>query len=673
MTTPTEPLRWGILSTGRIAATFTTGIAGSKLGRVVAVGSRTPAAATTFAATHGIPTAHGSYAALLADPAVEAVYIATPHPQHTEWTVKAAAAGKHILCEKPLGLNHAEAMVMAEAARAADVTLMEAYMYRCHPQTARVADLVRSGAIGPVRLIRATFSFKSAFNPASRLWANAAAGGGILDVGGYATSYARLIAGAATGRPFADPIKVTGAGHLHPETGVDVYAAATLEFPEGLIAQVAAGVGLNQENGVWIHGDHGTIYVPSPFLFATEPALVSFHLRRAGAEPELITVESDRGLYAYEADAFATAVRAGERDVPACPVADTLGNLATLDQWRTAIGLTYAAELPENFTHPHARRPLARAAGTTMPYAHVPGVAKPIARLVMGCDNQRTMPHAAAMWDDYFERGGNAFDTAFGYGGGLQEKLLGWWMKHRGVRDDVVVIGKGAHTPLCTPEWLSTQLLQSLERLQTDHVDLYFMHRDNLAVPVGEFVDVLHEHVEAGRIKVFGGSNWSLERFAAANRYAKRKGRHRFTALSNNLSLAVMQHPVWAGAISAGDQASRRWLKRTQVPVFSWSSQARGYFLGGQISPGGPDAEEIARCWDNPDNRERRTRAEQLATEKGVRAINIAAAYVLAQPFPTFALIGPRTISETISSLASLAVTLTPREVAWLALDCAKR
>ena len=127
----------------------------------------------------------------------------------------------------------------------------------------------------------------------------------------------------------------------------------------------------------------------------------------------------------------------------------------------------------------------------------------------MGVDNQQTLPHAAAMFDDFVERGGTTFDTAYIYGGGRGEKLLGQWITSRGNRDEVVVIGKGAHTPYCDPESITRQLNESLERLQTDHVDLYLMHRDNEEIPVGEFVDVLDEHFKAGRIKAYGGSNWS--------------------------------------------------------------------------------------------------------------------------------------------------------------------
>lgn len=668
MSSSASPLRWGILSTGRIAGVFAQGVAASQQGRVVAVGSRTQESADKFAAAHGIARAHGSYEALLADPEVEAVYVATPHPQHAEWVIKVAEAGKHILCEKPMGLNHAEAMVMVQAAREHGVVLMEAFMYRCHPQTAKIAELIRSGVLGTVGLVQAAFGFKTDFNPASRLWANDAGGGGILDVGCYAVSMARLVAGAASGKAFLDPVSVSGAGVLHPQSGADIYAAATLKFANNVIAQVSTGVGLNQDNVVRIYGTAGWLLVPSPWVINRDGGASKLLLHKPGSPaPEEIVVEG-APLYALEADAFAAAVRAGLRDVPQMSADDTLGNLATLDQWREAIGLVYESEKPAAFTHTIARRPLRVRASAPMKHAAVPGVALPVSRLVMGCDNQRTMPHAAAMWDDYFERGGNTFDTAWLYGGGLQERLLGQWMRNRGLRDQVVVIGKGGHTPHCTPEGITRQLHESLERLQTGRVDIYLMHRDNPGVPAGELVDMLNEHVRAGRIGIFGGSNWSIARVAAANRYAKRKGLQGFGALSNNFSLARMVDPVWGGCISASDEASRRWLKKNRLPHFAWSSQARGFFTDRAGRDKTADA-EMVRCWYADDNFARRERAMALAAKKGVSPIAIAAAYVLHQPFPSFALIGPRVIAETVGSLECLGVELSPKEVAWLNLE----
>ena len=668
MTPSAEPLRWGILSTGRIAGVFAQGLAASASGRLVAVGSRSPGPAEKFAAEHGGVRAHGSYEALLADPEVEAVYIATPHPQHAEWVVKAAEAGKHILCEKPMGLNHAEGMVMVQAAREHGVVLMEAFMYRCHPQTAKIAELIRTGALGTVGLVQAAFSFRSDYNATSRLWANDAGGGGILDVGCYTVSMARLVAGAASGLPFLDPVAVTGGGVLHPESGVDVYAAATLTFANNVVAQVSTGVGLSQDNVVRIYGSAGWLHVPSPWVVNRDGGASKLFLHRPGAAaPEEIVLEA-APLYALEADAFASAVRAGLSDVPQMSSDDTLGNLATLDKWRSAVGLVYNQEKPEAFTRTIARRPLRRRPSAPIAGMAVEGVKPPVARLVMGCDNQTTMPHAAAMWDDYWERGGNTFDTAWLYGGGTQERLLGQWLKNRGVRDQAVVIGKGGHTPHCTPEGIRRQLDESLRRLQLDRVDVYFMHRDNPDVPVGELVDALDELARAGRIGIFGGSNWTVARAAAANDYARRKGRQGFGALSNNFSLARMLDPVWPGCVASSDPESRAWLEKERMPLFAWSSQARGFFTdrAGRDKPG--DA-ELRRCWYSENNFTRRDRAVRLAALKGVSPVAIAAAYVLHQPFPTFALIGPRTIAETAGSLECARVSLTSDEVAWLDLQ----
>ena len=339
-----SPLRWGILGTGRIAGVFAQGVGASKNGRLVAVGSRTPDAARAFAVAHGIARVHGSYEALLADPEVEAVYVATPHPQHAEWVVKAAEAGKHVLCEKPLGLNHAEARVMVQAAREHRVLLMEGFMYRCHPQTAKIVELIRAGTLGAVGLVQATFSFKNDFNATSRLWANDAGGGGILDVGCYAVSMARLVAGAAAGKAFLDPVSVAGAGVLHPESGVDAYAAATLKFENNVIAQVSTGVGLTQENVVRIYGSAGWLLVPMPWVINPAGGVSKLILHKADvATPEEIEIEAGP-LYALEADAFADAVRSGLSDAPQMSTDDTLGNMATLDRWRAAIGLVYESE-----------------------------------------------------------------------------------------------------------------------------------------------------------------------------------------------------------------------------------------------------------------------------------------------------------------------------------------
>lgn len=667
-----DKVRWGLLATGAIAKAYARGLRQSQTGELVAVGSRTQAKAAEFAAAFNVPVAHGSYEALLADPNVQAVYVSTPHPQHAEWAIKAAKAGKHVLVEKPIGVNQYDSMAMQDAAAANGVFLMEAYMYRCHPQTAKLVELLRDKVIGDVRVIQATFSFNAGFNAEGRLWSNALAGGGILDVGGYTTSIVRLIAGAAMGQRFADPVSVSGAGSLHPQTGVDQWAVATLAFAGGIVATCATGVGVNQENVVRIFGSDGNILVPNPYVANREGAMPGkIVVNRKGEPSREIDIPSDITSFAYEADACGRAILAGKQqpEAPAMSWNDTLGNLRTQDQWRAAIGLAYDRERADKATTVTLTgEPLRKQSEAPMTYGRIAHLDKPVARLVMGVDNQVTWPHAAAVFDDYFQRGGNAFDTAHIYGQ-AKSTLLGQWIRARGVRDDVVVIAKGAHTPNCNPPALAAQLVEQLGWFGLDSADIYIMHRDNPAIPAGEFIDVLNEQVRAGRIKAFGGSNWSIARVEEANEYARRKGLQGFSLVSNNLSLAEMVKPVWAGCIHAHDKASRDWFTKTQLPLFPWSSQARGFFVPERARPDLLDERILVDSWYSADNFKRQARAVELAAKKKVEPINIALAWVLNQPFPTFPLIGPRQVSETRSSFAALSVRLTPDELKYLNLE----
>jgi predicted dehydrogenase len=339
-------LHWGILGTGAIARTFSEGLETSRTGRLVAVASRAQAKADAFVAANcsgRSVRSHGSYESLLADPNVHAVYISTPHPDHAQWAAKAAQAKKHVLCEKPLAVNHRQAAGIIDAARQNDVFLMEAFMYRCHPQTARVVELVRSKAIGDVKMIHAAFGFHAPFDPESRLYKNSLAGGGILDVGCYPVSMSRLIAGAATGKDFAEPIDVQGAGHLG-QTGVDEYATATMRFPGDILATVATAVRLELENTVRISGTHGHIVVPTPWVPAREGGVSEIHVHRTGREREVVKIETTQHLYAIEADVVANSIGRRQAPSPAMSWDDSLGNMKTLDAWRKALNFTYEFE-----------------------------------------------------------------------------------------------------------------------------------------------------------------------------------------------------------------------------------------------------------------------------------------------------------------------------------------
>ena len=180
-----------------------------------------------------------------------------------------------------------------------------------------------------------------------------------------------------------------------------------------------------------------------------------------------------------------------------------------------------------------------------MKYDTIKGLEKKISKLILGNDNQTEYDSAAELWDHWIKVGGNAFDNAHIYGGGLMEKLLGEWHIKRNNRESLVIIAKGAHTPNCNPQGVSDQLTESLERLKIDCADIYIMHRDNIDVPIDEFIDVLNKEKEKGRIKIFGGSNWTLSRFRDANNWANKNNKQPMSILNNNLSLSKMIQPLW--------------------------------------------------------------------------------------------------------------------------------
>jgi len=328
-------VRWGILSTGHIAQTFAKAVQECEGESLASVGSRSLGPAQDFARTFNIPSVHASYEALLADPTVEAVYIATPHPFHADWVVKAAQAGKHILCEKPMGMDLGEVQRMTAAAKEHEVLLMEAFMYRCHPQTHRLIELLKEGAIGRLRVIRASFSFDRDLGLQHRLFNKALGGGGILDLGCYPVSMARLMAGTAVGKPFAEPEKVLGLASLGPESGVDEWASAVLRFSGGILAELSCGIRVERESwSIMLYGTEGRLEVPSPWHCGFGPGETTLlRFSKGKQEPEVVTVRSEHSVYAYEVKTFSASVKAGKVMSPAMTPEDSLGNISVLDQW----------------------------------------------------------------------------------------------------------------------------------------------------------------------------------------------------------------------------------------------------------------------------------------------------------------------------------------------------
>lgn len=334
-----QHLQWGVIGTGAIASDFATALAASERCRIVSVTSF-PGLAQPFAAKFGVARATDSLDELLGDREVQAVYVATPHPQHERLALAAIAAGKHVLVEKPMSTSAAAAGRIIEAARQARVFLMEAYMYRCHPLVTELISRLRAGAIGEIRHVRADFGFRDPRNPKGRLFDPEQAGGGILDVGGYPVSFARLIAGIAVGKPSAEPTQLTALGQVGP-TGVDEFAQASLAFESGVTAEVACAIRYDFGCAATIFGEEGRIRIEDAWLPGGKRQGLesSFTIARDGAAPEVVHVDIPRAIYALEAELVADSLPATQATWPAMTWDDTLANLRVMDQWRAAIGL----------------------------------------------------------------------------------------------------------------------------------------------------------------------------------------------------------------------------------------------------------------------------------------------------------------------------------------------
>ena len=317
-----------------------------------------------------------------------------------------------------------------------------------------------------------------------------------------------------------------------------------------------------------------------------------------------------------------------------------------------------------------------------MQYGEVPGVGKPVSRLVHGTIdiNLPRLEEGCAVLDAVLEQGCNTFDTAHVYGGGENERAVGHWINDRGIREEVVLLDKGAHhnqdRRRLTPFDIAADLHDSLARLRTDYIDLYVLHRDDPDVPVGPIVEALNEHRDAGLIRAFGGSNWSHERIAQANEYAESHGLTPFALSSPNFSLAEQVEEPWGGCASiSGPEgvAAREWYARTQLPVFAWSSLARGFFSGRfsrsnfeELKDGIDPVCVRAYCYEQ--NFQRLDRVEALARHRGVAVAEIAMAFVMNQPLNIFALVGCRSGEEMASCVTACDLELSEPEMAWLDL-----
>lgn len=330
-----------------------------------------------------------------------------------------------------------------------------------------------------------------------------------------------------------------------------------------------------------------------------------------------------------------------------------------------------------------------------MVYGTIAGVGKPVSRLILGTmiisDREASPPgteypylnmeDSFALLDAVLANGGNAFDTAHVYGAGHSESGLGKWMRGRHNREEVVIVTKGGVRGAeykVTPGFIDADVYESLQRLQTDYIDIYILHRDEPKLPAGTLVQALHAHWEAGRIRAYGGSNWTHQRIAEANEYAQKHGLQPFVVSQPNYGLAEQVENPWGpGCVTLTgmvNREARAWYGANQMPVLSYSSLARGFFSG-RITR--DNFEEVRATLDSAClkaychecNFQRLDRAMELAEKKGVTVPQLALAFILTSPMNVFPLVGAASEAEFRENLGAFDIELTQKERAWLDLQ----
>lgn len=327
MTTDRGVLRWGVLGTGWIATAFLEGLRAVHGARVTAVGSRSAAVAERFADTWGIPNRHVGVTALAEDPDVDVVYIATPHSAHHAGTLACLAAGKHVLCEKPLAMNARQVTEMIGAARSHGRFLMEAMWTRFAPASRKISDLLAAGAIGELRMLIANFGNAVPYDPASRLWNPELGGGALLDLGVYPIALASHFLGDLT---------VVGvSGRLDPQGKVDAQSTVLVENRDGVTGLLACSLEAPLPNRVALIGTRGRIEVERWWC------PTDFVLYRDGSEPEAYAFPHRANGYEHEAEEVARCIAAGEQESPLMPWAESLRIMRIMDEVRQRLGVVY--------------------------------------------------------------------------------------------------------------------------------------------------------------------------------------------------------------------------------------------------------------------------------------------------------------------------------------------
>ena len=306
-----------------------------------------------------------------------------------------------------------------------------------------------------------------------------------------------------------------------------------------------------------------------------------------------------------------------------------------------------------------------------MEFGKIQGIEKKISKLIIGNDYFKNKKKAEKLWDFYYEMGGNTFDNSIYYQNGLNEKLLGEWINKNNIEKKIVNISKIGDENT-TPEEYLNLLKISLERLKLNCIDILILHRDNPKIPIDEIINSLNDLIKLGLINSFGISNVSIDRIIESEEFIEKKQFKSFSIINNNLSLAKMIKPLWKNCVSSNEDKYLKLLNQNNFSHFSWSSQARGYFIEDSFIKKlfrNKKNDDLKRCFESKENLLRKKRSMELAKKYNCSSNDIALSWVLNQKFPSYAIIGPKTINQLRFSLNSLRVKVNLNELKWLNLD----
>ena len=663
-------VRWGVIGTGSIANAFAHSIKHCKYSELIAVFGRNKETLQEFSSKFNAIVIN-DIDELVTSNAIDAIYIATPHSSHFEYALQAIKNNKHVLCEKPIAMNHIESMVLFGLAKDFKVFLMEAYMYRTHPQTFNILKNIESlrGTNKKIE-INSSFGFHAEIPKDHRLRNPMLGGGAIMDVGCYPLSMSKLLAGHILNKSYADPISIEASGKLD-ETGVDNNSKACILFSENIEANISCAINEEYENNLEIISGDYKLSVSQPWHCGQfQDGHSSIQIYSKNKLVDEISYKDEVGLFTREIDHASECILNNKLESDLICHADSQSIMLWLDKWRKELDIKCPHELKENSQLIKSK--FFSIQNKKLEGIKIDGFDKDFSKLALGCDNQTSDIHAFAMFDYFYGAGGRVFDTAYIYNNGKGDKYLGNWINSRGIQEEIVVLGKGAHTPDCRPECIKPQIIESLERLNLDKIDIYCLHRDNIDIPVSEFIDVLDEIKAEGLINKIGASNWNQERFKQARDFALKENKEPFSILSNNFSLAKMIDPVWPGCVAI-DNNFLDYVDQNNIILFPWSSTARGFFIKKkEIATSdhfsNPSMDEEKRVWHSEANLKRREICFNIAAERNVEPIEIALAYVIQSSKIIFPLIGPRTINELNSSIFATSVNLSDEEIEQLSI-----